>query len=380
MDRLTSMMRKQLGTIIALIPLVIWVIVAEFRFPAESRIFYVPPLDLAIYILAGQQLRDGGNLYDGNYIYDLPFTYPPFAGVLFQGFTFFGNLEATVLWQGANLFALMAVSWMITRSIPISFLLGIASVGLDAIHGSFFYGQINAVLMFLIALDFLPKNRRFAGIGVGLAAGIKLTPAFFVLIFLLERRWKAALTSAVTFLVTVIIGWIFVPDAAKFWFSAIKDSSRVGQHANAGAQSLRSVLERVFQAEGLWIPAVLITMVIICVGIWLALKNQDMAWAMIIAGFGACLVSPFTWFHHWVWIVPLAAVLIRKPWENQWLQVAAVAGTTLFFLPHLAPSVSPYTSFALSGTNAWFLAIPYAAIFGYIAYAVLRLKRRKATA
>lgn len=121
-------------------------------------------------------------------------------------------------------------------------------------------------------------------------------------------------------------------------------------------------------------------MVIICVGIWLALKNQDMAWAMIIAGFGACLVSPFTWFHHWVWIVPLAAVLIRKPWENQWLQVAAVAGTTLFFLPHLAPSVSPYTSFALSGTNAWFLAIPYAAIFGYIAYAVLRLKRRKATA
>ena len=65
MDRLTSMMRKQLGTIIALIPLVIWVIVAEFRFPAESRIFYVPPLDLAIYILAGQQLRDG--LYDPIY-------------------------------------------------------------------------------------------------------------------------------------------------------------------------------------------------------------------------------------------------------------------------------------------------------------------------
>lgn len=373
------MMRKQLGTILALIPLVIWVIVAEFQFRPEGRIFYVPPLDLAIYILAGHHLRNGGNLYEGNYIYDLPFTYPPFAGVLFQGFTFFGNLEATLLWQGANLLALMAVIWMITRSIPISVLLAIASVGLDAVHGSFFYGQINAILMFLVALDFLPKNRRFAGIGVGLAAGIKLTPAFFVLIFLIERRWKAVFVSAGTFLTTVLIGWLFVPDASRFWFSAIKDSSRVGDHTNAGAQSLRSVLERVYHAESWWIPAVIITMIIICFGIWLAVKNHDMVWALIIAGFGACLVSPFTWFHHWMWIVPLAAVLIRKPWDNQWLQVAAVYATTLFLLPHMAPSVSPYTTFALSGTNPMFISIGYLAIFGYIGYVFVQGRRRQAS-
>lgn len=372
-------MSKRLGTLIPLAILAVWVVIAEFNFDPMSRIFWVPPLDLAIYLEAGKSLLAGGNLYDGNFIYDLPFTYPPFAGVMFQGLALLGLLEATLLWQGANLLSIMLVIWMITRNIPISVLLGIASIGLDSVHGSFFYGQINAILMLLVALDFLPKNRKFAGIGVGLAAGLKLTPAFFVLVFLMEKRWRAVIISGVTFLITVLIGWLFVPDAMKFWTYAIRDSSRVGDHNNAGAQSLRSVLERVFDAESLWIPAVLLTMVIVCTGIWLALKKDDIVWAVIFAGFGACLVSPFTWFHHWIWMVPMIAVLIRKPWENQWIQAAIVVGVTIFLLPQLSPTVNPHTT-SLSGTNAKFIAVAYVAMFGYIGYSLFERRRKNANA
>lgn len=369
------MRRPHLATSIPLFLCALWVVIAEFRLPTESQIFRVPPVDLLVYKLAALSLNSGGNLYDGDFVPGLPFTYPPFAGVVFRPLPLLADLPLTIVWQCLNVIAMFIVVWFIYRAVLPSVLLSVVAIGLDAVHGGFYFGQINLLLMFLVALDFLPKHRRFAGIGVGLAAGLKLTPAFFLLVFIIERRWRAVALSAITFLSTVVIGWLFVPDATRFWTSAITDSSRVGVHDNPGAQSLRSVMERILNMEQWWLLAVSATVAMVVIGIALAVRSNDMAWAMVIAGIGACLVSPFTWFHHWVWMVPLAAVLTRGFHRKPLAQVASVFGTIVLLLPHLSAAVSPYTVTSLSSDNMWFIAVGYIAIVGYITFTGIRRLR-----
>ena len=165
----------------------------------------------------------------------------------------------TILWPALMFLAVLAIVVMIFRergiklspaAIVVAVLLTALTPANESMHGSLYYGQINVFLMLLVALDFLPMKRRLPGVGIGLAAGIKLTPAYMGLALLFEKRWWAAVGSIVTFLVTVVLGFIFVPDALDFWTDAMFNSSRVGEHANPGAKSLRSLMFRVLGIDG----------------------------------------------------------------------------------------------------------------------------------
>lgn len=69
------------------------------------------------------------------------------------------------------------------------------------------WGQINVMIMALVLADvlgrisWLPK-----GVGIGLAAGIKLTPGLFIVYFLIGKQWRAATTAGLTFAGTVLLG------------------------------------------------------------------------------------------------------------------------------------------------------------------------------
>jgi len=274
------------------------------------------PTDLQVYLLAGQRLNEGGLLYDAPLLGDLPFTYPPFAAGVFRWLATLSPDLATIIWQTGNFVALIAVIMLCfqERRRPVMFFAVLLAVGLFAtepIRGSFFYGQINLMLMLLVAADVLPRHHRFAGVGVGIAAGLKLTPAFFVIIFLVQRRFVAAAVSAATFLATVVAGFFIVPDAGAFWRSAVFDSGRVGVHENPGAQSIRSLLVRLgADSTLLWLALALVTTALTAFAAWFALRRGNRTVAMALTGIGACLVSPFSWFHHWVWIVPLTVAVI----------------------------------------------------------------------
>ena len=64
---------------------------------------------------------------------------------------------------------------------------------IEPVLETFEFGQVNLVLMALVAVDCLaPRTRWPRGLLVGIAAAIKLTPAAFVLFFLLRRDARAA--------------------------------------------------------------------------------------------------------------------------------------------------------------------------------------------
>lgn len=261
------------------------------------------PSDFEVYLRGGEKVAHNQPLYDGDLLPDLPFTYPPFAGVVFS---WLGEptLAKATAWTALSVVVLAGVvrgastsksPWLRTLLLTAFFV-----VCTEPVHATLFFGQINILLMGLVCLDFLPRNR-LPGIGVGLAAGMKLTPAFFVLLFAVQRRWNAVLIAGFTFLCTVGAG-MGVRDARDFWGRAIFDSTRVGVEDNPGALALKQVLHRCgSDSTVLWLGlAVLVTL--LCA---FASRRAPAPLALAFFGMTACLISPFSWMHHWVWIVPL---------------------------------------------------------------------------
>ena len=166
----------------------------------------------------------------------------------------------------------------------------------------------------------------------------------------MQRRWVAALGSIVTFLVTVVVGWLAVPDAKAFWTDAMFSSDRVGDHSNPGAQSIKSVLVRDFGIESgaVWLVLALVTVALVAWAAWLAVQRDNLPLAVGFVGLGACLVSPFSWYHHWVWIVPLGvAILVGVNRATARVMPAQLAGLVsclalfLVMVPFSAVNIEP---------------------------------------
>src|SRR5439155_13505639 len=88
---------------------------------------------------------------------------------------------------------------------------------LEPVDMTLHFGQINLLLLALVLAD-LALPRRWQGIGVGLAAAIKLTPLIFIGYLLLTRRLRAALVATGTFAATVALGFALLPGGSvAFW-------------------------------------------------------------------------------------------------------------------------------------------------------------------
>ncbi|MEU1299651.1 glycosyltransferase family 87 protein [Streptomyces shenzhenensis] len=268
-------------------------------------------------------IHHGGRLYD----YRVPgttygFTYPPFAAVAMLPMALMGLHTAIAVCLLLNLGALAVVLRLLAgpgwrRHGWFGWALAVCLLALfEPVRDTFSFGQVNVLLLALVLVDawLLATGRdRWAGVGIGLAAAVKLTPAVFIGLLLLTRRWRAAATAtAVALAATALAAWVD-PGASRFyWTEALWDTSRVGRLDYVSNQSVQGVLARLGETgRPLWAAAVLL---VLCVWAWRARRAVaagDWTAAFALTGLVACLVSPITWVHHLVWLLPSFAVLIR---------------------------------------------------------------------
>ncbi|MGW4732991.1 glycosyltransferase family 87 protein [Streptomyces shenzhenensis] len=268
-------------------------------------------------------IHHGGRLYD----YRVPgttygFTYPPFAAVAMLPMALMGLHTAIAVCLLLNLGALAVVLRLLAgpdwrRHGWFGWALAVCLLALfEPVRDTFSFGQVNVLLLALVLVDawLLATGRdRWAGVGIGLAAAVKLTPAVFIGLLLITRRWRAAATAtAVALAATALAAWVD-PGASRFyWTEALWDTSRVGRLDYVSNQSVQGVLARLGETgRPLWAAAVLL---VLCVWAWRARRAVaagDWTAAFALTGLVACLVSPITWVHHLVWLLPSFAVLIR---------------------------------------------------------------------
>ncbi|MEV5320163.1 glycosyltransferase 87 family protein [Streptomyces sp. NPDC052687] len=279
--------------------------------------------DLRVYHGAVHHWTDGGRLYD----YRVPgtpygFTYPPFAALALLPLAPVALGTAVVLALLVNLTALAVCLRLLTGPAWRRYgwygcaLAACALALYEPVRDTVSFGQVNLVLLALVLADarLLATGRgRLAGAGIGLAAAIKLTPALFIGLLLLTRRGRAAaLATGVAAGATACAAWA-APDASRFyWTRALWDTGRVGRLDYVSNQSLQGVLARLgLTGHAVWAVAVLLVL-----GVWAwrsrrAAAAGDWPAAFALTALTACLVSPVTWVHHLVWLLPAFAVLVR---------------------------------------------------------------------
>ncbi|NGO09472.1 DUF2029 domain-containing protein [Streptomyces sp. HC44] len=269
-------------------------------------------------------IHHGGRIYD----YHVPgttygFTYPPFAAVSMVPMALLGLHLAIAAGLLLNLAATAVILGILAphglrRHGWFGFAVVVCVLALfEPLRDTFSFGQVNLLLLALVLGDawLLSTGRgRWAGVGIGLAAAIKLTPAIFIVLLLLARRPRAAgLATAVAASATALAAWA-APDASRFyWTEAVWDTTRIGRLAYVSNQSLQGVLARLADpaepSRAVWALAALAVLSVWAWRAHRAIAADDLMGAFALTGLAACLVSPITWVHHLVWLLPSFAIL-----------------------------------------------------------------------
>jgi alpha-1,2-mannosyltransferase len=255
-----------------------------------------------------------------------PFTYTPFAALLFAVASLLPFAGWQVVLAVLTIVLLPVVAYQalgiagrpagMARAAA-AFAIGAVSLWLEPVAMTLFFGQINVVLLALVVGDLaLPDRTRGKGIGIGLAAAVKLTPLIFIAYLLLTRRVRAAAVSGLTFAATIGLGFALLPHASAVYWG--------GQFGQPGStpfhllnQSLYGAILRLthagHHAHRYWLAAAL---VIALVGLGtsvVASRRGHELLGLVTCAATSLLVSPVSWSHHYVYVIPAFALAAYGP-------------------------------------------------------------------
>ncbi len=314
-------------------------------------------LDLDVYRLGVRQWLGGGDMYgtlpptkDGA---RLPFIYPPFAAIALSPLALIPWGLATVLNFGLAIAALSVTIYLCIRRLcpaadPWTWLVvsGFAlpfALWLEPVRETIGFGQINLILMMLVAADCLVEQPRWPrGLLIGMAAAIKLTPAVFLLFFLLRRDFRAAVVTIAAGALATAVGFGILPsESMRYWFGGFAGAAGVSGSPYANNQTVKAALARLSLSQpietGLWVLIAAIVLVVAVVGIWRALGSSNTVLAMVITGAAGLLLSPTSWSHHWVWIVPALLAMVVESVRTRstgWILASGLTMTAFYVGVH----------------------------------------------
>ncbi|MEV6636345.1 glycosyltransferase 87 family protein [Actinoplanes sp. NPDC051470] len=319
--------------------------------------------DLGVYRGAVQAwLLHDGDLYRYRYQgTEYGFTYPPFAAIVLAPLAWTSwpvAVAAGLVVNTAMVGLLMRwyvmpvlrnrgwTAWSLAPLIFLAFLL------FEPSRDTFSYGQINLVLLVLVCADQRNlDNGRSAGWGIGLAAAIKLTPAVFIGYLIIRRQYRAAATATATALGVTLITWLVAPaSSATFWGHALWDTQRVGRTEYVSNQSLHGLVARLQAPETVW-PALV---ALVLAFWWWTARNAGHRTGFALTGLVAVLISPISWVHHLVWLLPALFLLLERNIDRP-RRLAAVGGALVIMSSSLVWLWwdKPFGWLSFPGSNAY---------------------------
>ena len=304
---------RVLGPVVLLVALALY-LAAYLRWPSLAG-----QVDLLVYRFGALRVWDGQDLYSvgmtGN-PHTMLFDYTPFAALCFL--PLIGLSQPALLTLGVVV-NVACVGYIVRRMLSaagvttatglwgLTALLTGLIIWLEPVRLTLQLGQINVLIMAIVLADVLSRpSRRWTGMGVGIAAGIKLTPALFIVFLIATGRRREAVIAGLTFMSTIAIGFILLPaDSTEFWLRGrFHDVRRISSDPLANT-SLTGLLARLDWATR-WETAAAAVFAIVAIAIAaLAWRRGHVLLGVAIAGMTSAAASPFSWSHHWVWFAPL---------------------------------------------------------------------------
>lgn len=327
-------------------------------------------IDLEVYRFGVQAWLSGGDMYgplpETSGHIALPFIYPPFAALLMTPLAvvpwtvaWVALLVLSVLALGTTLFVVARRLWpsggpggaLVVASIALPLALAVTPgspidfdvptegvpLALDPVLQTIEFGQINLLLMALVALDCLVDHPRWPrGMLIGIAAAIKLTPAAFVLFFLLRRDFRAAVVAVVSGIVATAIGFAVAPrESVAFWLG--NPTGGVSGSPFFTNQTIEAVLVRAgVEGAARTVAWLLLSAALLAIAVPV-IRRAPAPLALVAVAGVALLASPTSWSHHWVWVAPALLVAAASAWRARsvgWTVVTLLAGVVFVVAPH----------------------------------------------
>lgn len=354
--------------------------------------------DFEVYYYGGTRVLETGES-GANELYaprdGLPFTYPPFAALLFAALALLPMGASSLIFSTTALVgAAVVAAWLARhyfglRSWRMSFadwrFRTVALAGTAAIlllgpwRDTFDFGQINIILMGLILADFAlhGKDRAGeirwpAGLLIGIAAGIKLTPLAFGLYFLVRRDFKALGWMAGGFFGSIALAWAVLPHASvTFWTKILPDTGRIGGPAYLDNLSVKGLLLHVGLPDSgltsvLWLVLSLGLAGLTALVIKWAVAAEENFVAVSASAVLMLLISPVSWSHHWVWIAvalpSMAFAMHRVPSRSGKLRlygwvIVAVSAVAFYLTPKYLAMMAGANEWGKDPQTQWQLAV-----------------------
>jgi alpha-1,2-mannosyltransferase len=249
-----------------------------------------------------------------------------------------GDVPGYVIWNVVSLVALVFVVRECTR--PLGRRLGqpvlvvvagfAVALALAPVQDEIGFGQVGIVLMAMCLFDCERKTTPWPrGLLVGAATAIKLLPGIFIPYLWLSGRRRAAAVAVATFAILSAFGAAVTPrDSWTFWTSRWFNDSRVGDNKYFSNQSINGMLQRALgsgpEVRVLWVLASGAVLVYGLRYAAAASRRGDELLGVALTATAGILVSPVSWIHHLVWLVPVLAVLLGDATDRQ--RAALVVG------------------------------------------------------
>jgi alpha-1,2-mannosyltransferase len=296
--------------------------------------------DLKVYYGATRTWLHGGDLYgylEHGRDRDYGFTYPPFGALVMTPVAVLPFPVAAVVFDALTVASTVVVLRLaVARDALVLAGALIVTLVFDPWRTTFNYGQINMILLALVTVDLLVlvDRRRSAGVLIGLAAAVKLVPLIFIAYLLLTRRVRAAAVAVASFTGATLLMVAVAPGASRtFWTSALWQGNRVGDPAYRGNQSLYGLVSRLGLGP---VGFAALALAALAGWAWLVWREKDPGVGLAATGAVACLVSPITWVHHLVWLIPAIAVVARRRWPVALVAYAILSSRVVWHVGALA--------------------------------------------
>jgi alpha-1,2-mannosyltransferase len=359
-------------------------------------------LDFAVYVMGSHHLTDS-RLYDVRLLYTphLPFTYPPFAALVFWPLSLMALRVGQTVWDVVNVFALLAMivltlnvvrpRWSLRTRLASSMAFLVPAALLEPVSLTFTFGQINLVLAALVLADLtghltLARRTLPRGVLIGLCAAVKLVPLIFIPYLFFTRQRRAAYTAVATFVVSSLLAAAFNPIASwSYWTRYVVDATRMGGTVYLSNQSLRGSFDRLthrlWGADVTTLLAAVVAVAGVAVAVWAWRRSSPLLGGLLVATSGL-LASPITWAHHMVWIVPVLLWLIWGVDRPRYGWVWAGLGGVLYYwapiwaAPHVGSDELREHGWQLVRANSFFFSM----VLFMVVTAVMLLVRSRASA
>ena len=316
--------------------------------------------DIYVYRLGAVSLADGPDGYQlyGFRTRGLPFTYPPFAALLFYPLAFLTEPQSMLLITAiicalSYWCAYLLYSYARSRSWRLPLQKHLGHWGMVSLIAALIwmcgpwrltthFGQINAIILALILADFMrPATRVPRGVLLGIAAGIKLTPLAFGLLLLMRKDWKGIATLGASFAATVGIGFLVIrEESLTFWFHAVHDTSRVGWFSYFDNVSIMGTLTHAglqhhLTATALSVVQVALTLLIVLVTAVLLvplIRARALMAQLALTAFMMLQISPISWSHHNTWYPLMLAAVVMEIFPLMYQRVSSFVFTLAVIL------------------------------------------------